>query len=240
MESYSKSRSFLYLNISFLVAGLALITLGVSIQSNHSLLSNIFISIGGGFAGVSFSSIANTFNEIDIISILKNSINPLLSSDEKAISKYRIKWHHYHLSRMHGEYVWRYCQYDFSKSFDVGRLTSKVDVINSKKEKVVYTIEAARRGTNVIFIQYPEMQSNEEPMIEVFPFMGKHYLSPYFGMMYIESWDGTEILAPSIISNTRLLNWSKIGNLDKKTGDELSKMWKENFKDKIDIFPLTI
>ena len=155
------------------------------------------------------------------------------------INKYRIKWHHYHLSEMKGKYYWRYCIYDLSKSYELGRLTSRIEVKNSEGVIVGYRLEAARRGTNVIFIQYAEEQSNEEPMVEIFPLMGKHYLSPYFGMMYIESWDGTQILSPSIISNKKLFDRSKIGNIDAETGDKLSELWKENFKKRINIFPLT-
>lgn len=238
--SKMKANRTLFLNIAFLVAGVSLIGWGASIQKDSIMAANVFISIGGGLMGVGFSSITTYFNDIDILNIIKNSLSAKITSEENAISKYRIKWYHYHLSRMNGKYIWRFCFYDFSKSYDIGRLTSKVDVINSKGEKVIYTIEALRRGTNVVFIQYPEIQSNEEPMIEVFPFMGKHYLSPYYGMMYIESWDGTEILAPSIISEIKVQNWAKIGNVDEATGLELSKMWKQNFNDKIDIFPLTI
>jgi hypothetical protein len=89
------------------------------------------------------------------------------------------------------------------------------------------------------FIMFEKASVGNEPcVVELFPFMGKAFYSHHCGILIVESWDGTNLISPCIMSRTPVQDWVKEGMVDDEVSKKLDDIWSKSFLAQNKILPL--
>jgi hypothetical protein len=171
----------------------------------------------------------------EIKSILQDSIGADITSDDTKLSAYRRVWHHYHVTFVEGNRVWRYIKYDFTKSYAIGRLMCDIAPKDVGGREHRYRLECALRGDRFLIIQN-RLERNEPPIIQVYPRMGAGHLMTHYGLSFMETWDAKNILTCSILSHEPIVS-SEEGSLSGEICGTLDSKWIEGFRNLNTIFP---
>ena len=182
------------------------------------------LSLGGAVLGAGISQIIGTLIGFDFMASLGRALEPGFSSLEKKVQYYRNTFHHYHLTEMDGQCVWRYSCIDFQKYYDVGKLGGIVEYIGKGNAPTYYKVEGGFRDERLILF-LKAVKRGEPTIIEIFPTFGKEIQDKHCGVVVVETWDETHIVSRCIMSRSPILNWTSAGTLPSELGVQLDQMW---------------
>jgi len=224
------------------ITGVALIGLGVSVKSND-LFSNLFISFGGVTLGTSITMIIESLRlkeqDEKIIKIIKNSITSKITSDEDSIKDFRRKFYCYYNTEGEDEKIfWNHLLLDFTKFNGIGKLESKVEILNSSGERFTYFYEGIRRNVGEPLVLFDRSENGNEPTsVHVFPKI-RDYLNKHFGYSYLETWTGKAMLGKIILSESVLFEIDKPGRIEEvEIAKKLDNEWEKKFIHSFVVFP---
>ncbi|WOB42427.1 hypothetical protein HNI00_04100 [Thermoleptolyngbya oregonensis NK1-22] len=249
MKNHSRSiNRYLGFLFGITLVGLALVGWGATIPSaSYSL---ILSSVGGAIFGAGISLFLGDLiakNALDEVrNVLSTSLDDgfcpresALCSKENEIISYRAKWHHYHVTRMHDKYVWRYRIYDFSNSCSPGKLAAEIFAKDKQGREHKYIVKAGIRDGRFMIFEKAAL-GNEPVIIEIYPFMGLELQGIHSGIGTMRTWDGNNVLFPCIMSREPIINWKKEGDISEKLFADLDRIWKKDFTNLNAILPRVI
>jgi hypothetical protein len=172
---------------------------------------------------------ADTLNEIREL-IGAASRDSLLTSPEAELAPLRKEWHHYHRTYINRRKVWRYCIMDFDNRNTVGTLTATVKVqdVFSTDVSHVFRVEGALRGGRLILTQ-ERLEANEGTIVEIFPTALEFAAPVHVGVAIMQSWDGPDILTPTLISRKPLYGTRAEGTADEADWPQLDVRYQQEF-----------
>ncbi|PAV11995.1 hypothetical protein ASJ81_08135 [Methanosarcina spelaei] len=191
MESHLKG--YTGLNIGLIFGGFCLLVAG------YFLSIPLFTAIGGTFFGASLGSLFGRMANKDIIENFGLLSQPQkFTSEEANITLFRKEWHMYHVTKINGEFVWRYTLYDFSKESVPGYLQASVTIASPYDNTAQnHIVEAGiRKNKLVTLITACE---GDEAGIHIFPRVEHTFRSDYCGIVDLTTWDDTPSISPVII-----------------------------------------
>jgi hypothetical protein len=155
--------------------------------------------------GTSTAALLSTHSQLDFLSethgILASSLAPGLVSPEEAIEDFREQFHWYSVSQMDGRRHWRHAPIDFSGSRTAGRLTATIPACNRRGELQRYACHAGLVDERFVHIN-KAMRGKESASIYVYPSLGKDFYDVHCGFGLKESWDGTPLIVPAILTRS--------------------------------------
>lgn len=236
-----KINIYLFTYVLLAIAGTALIGLGIVKADN--LFGNLCLSLGGVMLGTSITMIIESLRlkeqDENIIEIIKNSITSKISSDEDSIKDFRKKFYcYYNTEGEDGIIFWNHLLLDFSRFNGIGKLESKVEILNSSGESFIYFYEGIRRNSGEPLVLFDRSENGNEPAsVHVFPKI-RDYLNKHFGYSYLETWNGKSMLGKIILSESVLFGIEKTGRIaQEKVGKELDDEWDKKFIHSFVVFP---
>ncbi|MER5940766.1 hypothetical protein ABT121_25955 [Streptomyces sp. NPDC001928] len=191
----------------------------------------LLIGLGGGFVGaitatylVSASVRRQSQRMTDV---LEESLTSTLRSDNARLASARRPWHHYFLTTLRGQYVWRYEQYPFHLSAHVSSLSTEIDVQSDSGLTHRYLVEAFVRHERLAILSR-KVGDEANIFVEIYPqFDGE--LSEFFGVGIVRTWDATNIVTKVILSRAPLVSGTD-GTLTQEDFVELDRIWEQGFK----------
>jgi hypothetical protein len=235
MKNTEKQFGYLVAMTVLLFAGLGFVGWGSAISDDYKILSPIVLSFGGTFFGAAVTMTLGLFRQINLLELLKTSLEATFRSSNEEISNFRRTLHQYHLTETKDGWCWRYVVMDFSHSEEAGSLNCRVMHIDDNKNPYPTSAEAGIRRGRFITLQHPD--SGEPTVVSVFPYMGKGVLPHHCGIAIFETWLDNPIVSRAILGADPVLDWIEPGSVPKEVAEECDKIWETYFKS--DISPLT-
>jgi hypothetical protein len=242
----SDAREWLILALGVVTTGFGVTYTTASANSNHpsvasQVVAGVLTAVGGGILGAVISILVARSSDRDTLAhvaeVLERSLTSELRSDDRRLSPLRAEqWHHYYLTTLRGEHVWRYEKYPFQLSAQVGSLAVEVDVVTDNGNVFPYLVEAFVRHERLTIVS-SKARDNTNVFVEVFPqFDGE--LSEYFGIGFVRTWDATNIVTKTILSQQPLKGITGTGpTLSADDGHQLDAIWKTGFQRLNDVLP---
>ena len=216
-----------------MVASLCIVLLGVIIETNSTLASRVLIILGssglGTCFGMVFGSITGASAIARITDLIETTLDSSIYASDERLDDLRKKWNHYLCTKVGEEYVWRYRVIDFSLIVPSGKLVATLSVPGPDGLNHVYNLEAFISGSRLLIVQ-TAASGTEESIISVYPCALQRFRSAICGFTYIQSWDGSQFLTPSLMSQSQLLDSKEpitIGTIDKKYNAILNSTWRK-------------
>ncbi|QOV44081.1 hypothetical protein [Streptomyces chromofuscus] len=201
-------------------------------------ISGVLTAVGGGIVGAVISIMVARASDREtlqhITDVLEDSLTSTLRSDNTRLAPARQLWHHYYLTKLRGQYVWRYEKYPFDLSAHVGSLAVEIDVQTDSGRTHKYLVEAFVRHERLTIVSH---KAGEEANVfeEIYPqFDGE--LSEYFGLGVVRTWDATNIVTKAILSSLPLVPGAE-GTLPEQNFPELDRIWEQGFKRLNEVLP---
>jgi hypothetical protein len=225
------------IQVLLLIGGLLFIALGLNI--NSSTWSNISNAFGGALFGAALSNFFASLLEGDLAEnmarTLADSLSPGFGSEEKQISSFRNRWYYYYVTQMNNEYFWRMITFDFDNKV-VGKLLSRMALRNKSNEMEYYKVEGGIREGAFVIIFDPEVRTIEPVMVSLLPIKG--VTGPYYGILYLMTWDHTYAMSPCMISRKPILDWSTEQDaMPGNVASQFDELWKSEFTKSNKILP---
>jgi hypothetical protein len=232
--------SYKGLFVGLLIAGLALVALGT--DRDWPIVATIGGTLFGSSIAQLLGRLTNQASEERINKLVREGVKDSFVSDEEKLENSRIEWQLYHVTQMDDEVVWRHTILDFTKSQTPGRLTSMTYLLDKNKNPQPYTVEAGRRDERFIVI-LRSTRDEESAATYVFPYMGFKPSDPHYGVCFLETWDDTRAITPTILSQKALhRHGSKqpghpYGTLPPATTRLLDREWRREIHELCSFFP---
>lgn len=220
--------------ITAIIASLCFVLIGLLIEQKSVIASRILIIFGssglGTCFGLVFGSITGASAINRITDLIETTLNSSLNSSEDALEPFRKPWHHYLCTKIEDEYVWRYRVIDFSRLAPSGKLVAVLVVPGPGDTFHTYHLEAFLVGSRLLIAQNAA-SGTEEPAIGVYPSAADRFRSIICGIVYLQTWDGSQFITAALMSQLPLLEKTpKIGTLPKSTYANLNELWKKEAK----------
>ncbi|MCP5244501.1 MAG: hypothetical protein H6937_00435 [Burkholderiales bacterium] len=219
--------------ILLLVSGIGLAGLGAYISETHPKLSPLLLAVGGTFFGGVFTLILSFYRRMNVLDLLRRSLDATFRSTELEIDKYRKKFYQYHLTETKNDgWQWMYVGLNFTHSDEVGTLKCRAKQVTDEDKPYPGNVEAGVRRNRFIVLRDPD--SGEPTVVAIFPYMGKG-ISPYHsGICVMETWLENPVVTRVILGEEPINNWDKLGKVSPEIAKECEKIWKTNFKSSIE------
>jgi hypothetical protein len=204
---------------------------------NKELIGNIAAAVGSAIIGAVISLLFAGLIQADPLDWIYDSLANHVSilSDDNALSPYRKRLHHYHVTSIKGKRIWRYRIYDFSASIP-GRLVADTKAGDAAGQLRPYRIQAGIRGER--FILFDKAKDKEEPVtIEVYPTITTP-TGQYAGVGIMQTWDGPTFVTRCLLSEIPISNIQAEGDVPDANWHELQAAWDASMKN-IEILPGT-
>ena len=173
------------------------------------------------------------FKESDF-QILLDTIG--FASEEEVIRHFRKKWHHYHVTLMDGEYVWRHGIYDFGQFHVKGRLAAEAVYTDARGNKTPYRVEAGMRDQRLVCLIKTTV-GKEPTFVEIQPLMGLSFQPRFYGIAVLQTWDGTFALTPTIMSLQPVHECDIDEDIRGEMAERFDKTWLDGFSSMHEILP---
>jgi hypothetical protein len=191
-------------------------------------------SVAGGLVGASIASIVNSQYDRPALhqvrDLLTRTSMCTVTSPEEGLTHLRKPWHHYHLTLIDDAPMWRYVKVQFDNHSAVGALTadaSVVDAVHGRSTRI-YKTDAAVWDRRLVFLQ-TRVEGDESAVVEVFPDVSG-FQSVHAGVGIMQSWSGSDVLVPTLISDTPLLEGHAEGSItDIASARTLDALWRAQF-----------
>jgi hypothetical protein len=198
----------------------------------------VLTALGGGIVGAVISIMVARASDRETLqhmtNVLEESLTSSLRSENARLASARHPWHHYFLTTLRGQHVWRYEQYPFHLSAHVGSLAVEIDVQSDSGLTHKYLVEAFVRHERLAVVSR-KIGDEANVFVEVYPqFDGE--LSEYFGIGVVRTWDATNIVTKVILSRHPLVS-STDGTLSQQDSADLDRTWEQGFKRLNDVLP---
>lgn len=240
----SDAREWLVLALGVVTTGFGVTFTAAASNSGHPTVSSqvtagVLTAVGGGILGAVISILVARASDRETLAqvtgVLQKSLASELRSSDDRLKPVRTLWHHYYLTTLHDEHIWRYEEYPFQLSSQVGSLAVEIDV-KSADSNLLY------RCLVEVFVRHERLtivsrKSGDESnvFLEVYPqFDGE--LSEYFGVGFVRTWDATNIVTKTILSRRRLVD-ETAATLSPESAEILDTMWKAGFRRLNEVLP---
>jgi hypothetical protein len=227
-----------------LVLGLALAALAVALDLQQRSLTpvervlvGILAASGGAVTGAAASRLIDHGVETSVLErireILEVTMRSRFVSDDSNLKHFRRRWYQYQLTSINGLPTWRQNVYNFARRDSVGTLAARITEVwpDNSKRVSTFRIEGGVRGKRLIIVDELDVDEFEPPGVEVYPLTSSRQ-SEYFGMKFLQTWDGKEAVTMTILS-TRALVRSAERTLSPNHGRELQELWHRYFRGSI-------
>lgn len=240
------AREWLILALGVVTTGFGVTYTTAAANASHpsvasQVVAGVLTAVGGGILGAVISILVARSSDRDTLAhvaeVLERSLTSELRSDDARLSPLRAQhWHHYYLTTLRGEHVWRYETYPFQLSAQVGSLAVKIDVETDNGLIFPYLVEAFVRHERLTIVS-SKARDNSNTFVEVFPqFDGE--LSEYYGIGFVRTWDATNIVTKTILSQKPLAGISCKGpTLSADEGRRLDAVWNVGFQRLNEVLP---
>ncbi|MFJ4466231.1 hypothetical protein ACIP2X_01795 [Streptomyces sp. NPDC089424] len=239
-----QARSWLILALGVVTTGFGVAFAAAAVGDDGRIslanqeISGVLTAVGGGIVGAVISIMVARASDREtlqhITDVLEESLTSTLRSDNARLAPARELWHHYYLTKLRGQYVWRYEKYPFDLSAHVGSLAVEIDVPTDSGRTHKYLVEAFVRHERLTIVSH---KSGEEANVfeEIYPqFDGE--LSEYFGLGVVRTWDATNIVTKAVLSRLPLVPGAE-GTLAQEHFPELERLWEQGFKRLNEVLP---
>lgn len=213
--------------------GLSFTVIGILLQSSSTIGFNILTSLGGtafGSAiGMMFARIFEPSQMGALLQVLTEANrSSLLCTNSDRLNRFRVKMHGYLRSRdEQGNPRWRYRIFDFSLSRTPGHLHTIVSAHDRHGRIRKFIYDGYICGNNLILVGQPEIVDSEQHIVHVFP-DGLILLKPYIcGFCFVDTFDQSSIIAPTILSTEKLTAQMNPGEVPPDEQAALSDRWYE-------------
>ncbi len=233
IERYIKRQSVSFLILAIL-AGLLMILVGVLLRPVSPMTYEIVLPFGSSILGVAigmaFGSLFDATHLHQIKTLLHNTLQSSIYSADDVLDFYRRPMHHYFRTVTDGVAVWRYRVYNFDLIETPGKLTCAISVDRpSGQGTVVYRIEGFVSAQRLILVQRASAGA-EPPIVQVFPHGGDQFRTKFAGTSLLKSWDGDDLIVPSLLSQTPLTSVPvPVGSVPEAENARLYGEWQKNF-----------
>jgi hypothetical protein len=210
----------------------ALLLLSGTPSTSARIASGLISSLAGGIIGASLSILVNRSFDYSALArmrlTLERTISSTLTAPEHEISDLRVAWHQYHLTVVEGRPKWTYTAVPFDNNAAIGSLTADVGVLDARSPGVthVYRMEAATRGARLILTELA-LRGDEAPAVSVFPHIRHGFRSVHAGFAVLQTWDGDEVLTPTLLSQHPLIPTGEPGLVGADGAVTLDAEWRE-------------
>lgn len=218
--------------LSAMLSGFCLVFLGVIVEQKAAISSKILIILGssgiGTCFGMVFGSVTGSSAVNRITELIESTLSSSIYAREDSLNGFRKVWNHYLCTKISGEYVWRYRIIDFTRIVPSGKLVAVLNVPGPDGSEHLYHLEAFITGSRLIIIQNAA-SGTEEPVVSVYPAASQGFRTLICGFTYIQSWDGSQFLTASMMSQRQLIESRKnikIGTVDSEHNTGLSDLWR--------------
>lgn len=224
----------LLLGLGLTLAAIALLLLRSDPGEGERVVSGLIGALAGGLIGASVSNLVNeqygqpVLDEIQ--SLLAQTSASAVTSPESSLQHFRKRWHHYHRTMIDGNPTWRYAQVPFDNHSAVGALTAEVPVIdvNGDRPPHMYKTNAAVWDRRLIILQ-TRVEGEEAALVEIFPNVAA-VQKVHAGVAVMQSWSGNDVLSPTLISSSPLLEAQEEGSIvDSDRAQKLAELWNTHF-----------
>ena len=224
--------------VACLISGISLIALGDTLRSIHNdpTIARVLTAFGGTFFGVVITVILGHIRQLDMLEILKQSLNARFISDEQQLSLVRRKFHKYHLTETQRGWQWQYSVFDFSNNRNVGNIETMNLEFDENNNQYVSTIHVGIRDDRLIIFRKPH--SAEQTAIMIFPHFGRGVTRQFAGILLTDSWVLNSIVTKVIITLDPIQQDLKTGFVPEEVGNQCEIIWKELFTSKNKLAPL--
>jgi hypothetical protein len=231
-------------SLAGIVAG-GVISITADPKSGWWLLGSSLVGISGAVFGAVFGLSASSWAGNDALRLVQTMLDDhaatfthdphraILSSPD-LLEPWRRKMHHYHLTVIDGQQVWRYRVF----RFDTARTSNGHSLELSLETKdprtrlpAQYEVVLGVRDSRLLFVQ--QRKSGHEPsIIEVFPHGSEGFRHCVAGVAFLQNWDGGHMTTKCLISREPLIDDRREGvALDAAGTAELERKWHEIYTD---------
>lgn len=206
----------------------------------NDVISGLLTAVGGGIVGATISLLVTGSSDRDTLqkirSVVEDSLQSTLISEESSLIPVRRRWHHYFVTTIDERNVWQYERYDFDLSLTVGSVVIAITVESTAGLKIKYQVEAGVRGDRLIILS--TMIGGDEPVFtEIYP-QFLDFKSEHFGIVLMQNWDGFNTLTKAILSRTELFEAAE-GTVAEEHFAMLEAKWERGFARHNVVFPQT-
>jgi hypothetical protein len=217
--------------VLILVAFIGLLFTLVGITFENRLVYNLFTALGGTFFGSALGlSFVRIFEPSQIGALLnvlaEANRSSLLRVDESRYAPFRTRMHGYLRSRDEkGAPVWRYRQFDFGASRTPGHLHAVVDVPRPDTKIRQFIYDGYICGDHLVLVGQPAIVGSEQHVVHVFPDATTIQHGTVCGFCFVDSFDNSRLLTPSILSEAPLTSQEKAGQVPSSEHFRLNDIW---------------
>jgi hypothetical protein len=234
-----KRRQLLQTLLLIFALGLALTAVALLLSRSSPstgvrVVSAIVGALAGALVGASVSNVVNSQYDRpvleEILGLLVRTSTSTVTSSELSLRHLRKVWHFYHLTVIEGRRSWRYVTVPFDNHSAVGSLTADVPVVDVIDDGPphVYKTDAAVWDRRLILLQ-TRVEGDEAAAVSLFPNVSG-FQKVHAGVAIMQSWDGEDVLVPTLISSSPLLDDQQEGSVtDEGSAEELASVWTSQF-----------
>lgn len=227
MSVIDRLRGYTGFFVGLLLVGIAIVCWGATAEEWNAL-SKILVSFGGALLGASLASLVGALGDVDfrseLLRLLRDSFSAGMVSKEDDINPYRRIFHFYHVTQIKEKTVWRYNLIDFSRQYTPGKLTTTVDELDTHGKATRYKLQAGVADERFIVFRKPVV-GKESVEIQLYPFFGERFHAFHCGLSLKQSWDGTHLLTPCIMSPEPIECWQQEGTVEDEVASKLLSIW---------------
>lgn len=224
-----RRQSIAFLCISVFSSAL-LLFLGLKLDAD-TILGGVVTALGSGALGACLGIVLSGLLDAaplgQLNALLQNTLTSEIFADEDKLNPYRKVWHHYLVTTHNGKEIWRYRRYDFSFVQVRGKLITSITVPRPTTGHVRYQVEGFLVGARMILVQRP-LGGAEPHIVQVLPTAGEEFRDIHAGIGFLKTWDGTDLMFPSMMTSTPLWEGPE-GTLPEKEWAAMTKLWTEAF-----------
>lgn len=204
----------------------------------NDVVSGLLTAVGGGIVGATISLLVTGSSDRDTLraiqDVVQESLHSSLISDEHRLAPVRRLWHHYFVTTVEQQNVWRYECYDFTLSRGVGSVNVTIAVDDEQGLMHTYEVEAGVRGDRLII--FSTKSGGDEPVCtEVYP-QFLDFKAHHCGIVLMQNWDGFNTLTKTILSRIELFEAAE-GTVPKEHYALLNERWERGFAGHNLVFP---
>lgn len=223
--------------IGLAVAGLCLIAWGAT--SVSPFLTSLGGALFGSCLGALIGRVAKRDLAEQINKTVRESLYPGFTTDESKIAGFRQKWHIYHVTEMEGKFVWRHAVADFRKNRIPGRLIAETTSTDKRGGVAKYIFEGGIRDERLVLI-IKAIASEERSAIYIFPFAGLTFEDRHFGILFLQTYDATNSISPTLITRDPIPEALNEGTISDLGATVLDAIWVQRAEATSSILPRII
>lgn len=222
-----------------IILGVSLCVVGSLVTSQS--VSTTLLALGSGIIGAVLSLLFASLSQSDLAENIYHQLGDHTGflSDEALLRPLRKIFHHYHVTQIDGKKVWRYRQYDFSKTTLIGRLHASIEAKDGSGRARRYQIHAGVRESRLILFEKAE-ESLEPIIIEIYPMMMIAAQNRHAGVGFMQTWDGNHLVTKALFSEDPIQGIENEGDIDPSKFAMIEQLWEDSMKRHHEVLPKAV